>query len=130
MTIAALVFPAVGDINADGYADLILGAPVASSLAGKTYVVFGRSNWSGVSSGNLSVLEQTGSGGFVVHGDSLGSGTRTSGFSVSPAGDINGDGFADFIVGAPLANNSVGKSYIIFGAPDLSVLNWCKVLGR
>ena len=108
---------AAGDINADGYADLILGAPVANSLAGKTYVVFGRANWSGVSSGNLSVLEQTGSGGFVVHGESLASGTRTSGFSVSPAGDINGDGFADFMIGAPLANNSVGKSYIVFGGP-------------
>ncbi|MCX8518536.1 MAG: hypothetical protein ORN21_00175, partial [Methylophilaceae bacterium] len=101
---------AIGDINADGYADFILGAIGANSTAGKSYVVFGRASWSGVSTLNLSTIAQ-GSGGFVVNGEALGD---NSGYSVSPAGDINGDGYADLIVGAPFAMSAAGQSYIIF----------------
>ena len=100
-----------GDINGDGYADLIIGAQGANSNAGKSYVVFGRSSWSGVSALNLSTMAQ-GSSGFVVNGEALGD---NSGYSVSSAGDINGDGFADLIIGAKGANSNAGKSYIIFG---------------
>jgi hypothetical protein len=49
-----------------------------------------------------------------------------TGWDVSVAGDLNGDGFDDLLIGAPWADgpsNSVqfsGDSYIIFGAPNLS----------
>ncbi len=57
-----------------------------------------------------------GSGGFVING--IGANDR-SGSSVSGAGDVNGDGLADVIVGAfragPGGNTDAGESYVVFG---------------
>ena len=105
-----------GDINGDGYADFIVGTYSASSPAGKSYVVFGRSNWSGVSSLNLSTIA-AGTGGFVLTGEAAGD---RNGFSVSSAGDFNGDGYADFIVTSRWANDFAGKTYVVFGKANWS----------
>ncbi|MEY5100099.1 MAG: hypothetical protein RJA36_2818 [Pseudomonadota bacterium] len=104
-----------GDVNGDGLADLIVAAPFASSQAGRSYVVYGRSDTSAV---ELSVVA-AGSGGFVINGQCA---FDQSGYSVSSAGDVNGDGLADLIVGAnksaPDGRNMAGRSYVIFGATD------------
>ena len=63
----------------------------------------------------LNALE--GSEGFVVN--SIG-GQDRGGASVSSAGDVNGDGFADVVVGAPLAEGGraeTGQAYVVFGFP-------------
>jgi Putative Ig domain/FG-GAP repeat len=94
-----------GDINGDGKADLVLGAPnTYPNSRGAAYVIFGQSSFP--PSFNLSTLN--GTNGFVVNG--LESGSRL-GFSVNTAGDINGDGKTDLVVGAP------GRQYalVIFG---------------
>ncbi|MCF2150954.1 tandem-95 repeat protein [Desmonostoc muscorum LEGE 12446] len=106
-----------GDINSDGFDDLIIGASRADRnsqrYVGQSYVIFGRS--SGFGAGfNLSSLN--GSEGFVINGiDAF----DYSGGSVSNAGDINGDGFDDLIIGAvradPNGQNSAGESYVVFG---------------
>ena len=106
-----------GDVNGDGFADLIVGAYDASAgvrlYAGSSYVVFGKA--SGFASAtNLSTL--TGSNGFRLDGVTSG---NQSGYSVAGAGDVNGDGFADLIVGALAASpgfeTNAGSSYVVFG---------------
>ncbi|MEO5355522.1 MAG: integrin alpha, partial [Magnetococcus sp. XQGC-1] len=104
-----------GDVNGDGFADLIVGAGQADpngTDSGTSYVVFGKA--SGFSSAiNLSSLD--GSTGFRLDGVSA---HDNSGQSVSSAGDVNGDGFDDLIVGARLADpngSASGASYVVFG---------------
>ncbi len=104
-----------GDINGDGYADLVVGANGADpndSFSGSTYVVFGKA--SGFSATILpSSLD--GHNGFRLDGASL---AQNSGMTVSTAGDINGDGFADFVVGtggiSPFGTYT-SFAYIVFG---------------
>jgi hypothetical protein len=106
-----------GDVNGDGLADLIVGArysdPVAGQQAGRSYLVFGKTTGAGI---DLSAVA-AGSGGFVINGQCTGD---QSGFSVSSAGDVNGDGLADLIVGAissdPASGSDAGRSYVIFGS--------------
>jgi len=104
-----------GDVNGDGFDDIIIGSPGADPNAvpvGAAYVVFGKA------SGFTAVLELTslvGTNGFRIVGESGGDNT---GVSVSSAGDINGDGFADLIVGASDADPNgaySGASYVVFG---------------
>ena len=98
-----------GDINGDGIADLVVGACGADSLEGKTYVIFGsKSVWSSP----ISLSSLSGTNGFVLNGENTGD---FSGYSVSGAGDINGDGIADLVVGATRADSQAGKTYVIFG---------------
>lgn len=104
-----------GDVNGDGIADLLIGAPFANSngsLSGSSYVLFGRVDGF-VASLDLSVLD--GSNGFRLTGAAA---LNQSGYSVAGAGDINDDGFDDLLIGAPFADSSGssnGSSYVVFG---------------
>ena len=105
---------AAGDVNGDGRRDLVVGAPNADpgsrENAGSTYVVFGGAERGSLELGNL------GDRGFRI--DGAGAGDR-SGFAVSGAGDVNGDGRDDLLVGAPRLDArgaaSAGAVYVVFG---------------
>ena len=107
---------AAGDVNADSFDDLIVGAwtanPNGNANSGSSYVIFGRSSGFG-SAINLSTLD--GATGFRIDGENA---SDYSGGSVSRAGDVNGDGFDDLIVGADFAapnGSASGSSYVLFG---------------
>jgi hypothetical protein len=105
-----------GDVNGDGYDDVIIGARYADldgrSNVGAAYLVFGKATFltSTIELGGLD-----GSTGITLKG------TNTDdhfGCSVSGAGDVNGDGFDDIIVGAQysdLGAFDAGAAYVIFG---------------
>jgi Ca2+-binding RTX toxin-like protein len=105
-----------GDVNGDGYDDIVVGASTANpnglGNAGSTYVVFGKADGFPASL-NLGTLN--GRNGFRLSGEAV---NDESGFWVSTAGDINGDGFDDIITGARTADaNGVdsGAAYVVFG---------------
>ena len=112
---------AAEDVNADGLGDLIIGANRADpngSYSGSSYVVFGRSTAFPVTI-NLDGLN--GSTGFRL--DGVAPGDQTGG-SVAAAGDINGDGRDDVIIGARLSDpngNDSGSSYVVFGDPLIGI---------
>ena len=95
-----------GDVNADGYSDILIGASIYSTWpleAGRFSIIlgsrYGLSNWP-----DWSVVGQ----GVKDH----------FGTSVSGAGDVNGDGFSDFIIGIPgrdAASPDAGSVHIYIG---------------
>ena len=100
---------AVGDVNGDGYGDIIIGATSANSGAGTVYVVYGGPTrkggtaWAGtevMAAGSTKIIN--GIDGFRLDGVTAGDG---SGYSVA-TGDVNHDGYADVIIGAYDANSS------------------------
>ncbi|MFO0983551.1 MAG: FG-GAP-like repeat-containing protein [Planctomycetota bacterium] len=99
------------DVNGDGYSDVIVGAPFydnGSSDEGRALLFYGSS--AGLAPGP----------GWSVEGNSL---VAELGFSVAPAADVNGDGFADVIVGAPFFGPTDEGEALVFagGGAGLSL---------
>ncbi len=98
-----------GDLDGDGYADLVVGAPWAdegATDAGKVYVFRGRST----ANGTISIAEAWSMNGSQTSGN--------LGWCVAPAGDVDGDGFADLVCnenGVLPANTS--SAYVVLGRP-------------
>ncbi|EDY37123.1 FG-GAP repeat domain protein, partial [Cyanobium sp. PCC 7001] len=109
-----------GDVNGDGLADLLIGAPFAGPYSnGRSYVVYGKSvNTNPVELADIAA----GIGGFVILGEqSADFSSDASGWSVAGAGDVNGDGLADLLVGSygnDANGNNSGRSYVVFGKSD------------
>jgi len=95
---------ASGDFNGDGVPDLIVGACNANVAFGQVSIYFGGE-------------------GFTGNPDIVIDGTRYYGFfgwDVANAGDINGDGYEDFIISSHATWETTGYVYIYFGGPELN----------
>ena len=118
-SIAGFSVSSAGDVNGDGLADLLVGATgaggpgFASIGAGHAYVVFGKANASAINLFDLETANNT--QGYVIKGEAIGD---ELGFSVRSAGDVNGDGLADVIVGTPYNSANAGAVYVVFGKSD------------
>jgi len=93
-----------GDVNSDGYDDVIVGANGYSAFTGRAYIFYG-----GASMNSVADVIMTGE--FTGH---------NFGSSVSGAGDVNNDGFSDVIIGAYSSNTNTGKAYIFFGGVSMN----------
>ncbi len=114
---AGFAVSGAGDVNGDGFDDILIGAyardTAGGEAAGAAYLVFGSADGhpDGLDLGDLD-----GSNGFAMFGLSPMAGT---GRAVAAAGDVNGDGFDDFVVGARYADpegvGGAGEVYLIYG---------------
>lgn len=93
----------IGDVNGDGFGDLVVGANQTPSASGRAYIFFGGPGTTFDQAGDATLRGQ-------VNGDFFG-------FSAAGAGDTNGDGFADVVVGALLYGSAAGRAYVFLGGP-------------
>ena len=98
----------VGDINADGFGDILLGSPDED----RAFVIFGSNDNFNTT---IDVSDLDGGNGFALVGQT----DTNTGWSVSGTGDINGDGMDDLVVSAPLADPAgkadAGRVYVVYG---------------
>jgi hypothetical protein len=104
-----------GDVNADGFDDLLIGAP-GDFTGGSAFVLFGRADFATLSVGDLSLQ----GGGFEISGDAD---SIDLGYSVAGGGDVDGDGRGDILLGAPSANGNLGEGYVVFGKLDATLVS-------
>jgi hypothetical protein len=114
------------DVNKDGFKDILVGVQETSptvggvqrARAGTTYVIYGKAS----RTTNVDLAALTPADGFKIFGAVA---SDFSGNCISSAGDINQDGFEDFIIGASQANRLgrglAGVAYVLFGKANFGV---------
>jgi Ca2+-binding RTX toxin-like protein len=118
---AGISVSAAGDVNGDGFDDVIVAAPGADGTgkdAGEAYVVFG----SGAAFPASIDLSALGSKGFTINGDQ-----DNEQIGTVASGDFNGDGFADLVIGAYNYGTNYsgheGAAFIVFGSASPTDVN-------
>ena len=115
--LGAALAPA-GDVDGDGLADLLVGAPAGTTVdlaaPGRVLIVFGSVPLGGRAPSSIAGTLPASRFGAAVAG----------------LGPFDGDGFADFAVGAPDANNGAGLVQVFAGSPSGSPAPWFTLHGR
>ncbi len=110
-----------GDVNADGYADILIGAIQTNSYAGEAYLIYGN--------GSANLI----SGQYLLSTDAnatfVGTAGSYTGNCVAPAGDVNGDGYSDFIIGSARYNSNRGRVYVFYGNDSANLIKGTYNLG-
>jgi hypothetical protein len=125
---AGLAVAGAGDVNGDGRADVLVGAPGADNnnrtFSGSAYLVFGKTDTTRIDLANI------GGAGYRIDGAAAGD---LAGIGVAGAGDVNGDGRADVVVGAFTADNNnrtfSGSAYLVFGKADTAAIDLASLGG-
>jgi hypothetical protein len=99
-----LAVAGAGDVNNDGYDDIMVGAPRNNSITGKTYIYYGSA------SGPSALPDITLTGAGV---------SDQFGYTLSPAGDMNQDGYDDILVTSTTYDSSTGRAYLYYGGSSM-----------
>ncbi|MDZ7333716.1 MAG: FG-GAP-like repeat-containing protein [candidate division KSB1 bacterium] len=115
---AGYTVSSAGDMNGDGMADFLIGAPFLDRWGGRVYLFFGRkkADWGA----NFDIDHAD----VIFQGENYGD---KAGWSVASAGDVNGDGLSDILIGAYGNDHQAaqaGKVYLILGRKS----NWQRIV--
>jgi hypothetical protein len=127
---------AASDIDGDGLNDIVIGGHCGCSNnvkfwhGGKAYVIFGKKSFTkyfNVKDYIESNKSSKGCTGFTVHGKKA---NAWLGETVSPLGDINGDGIDDILIDSRGVKNKTGEAYILFGNKNCTFMTKISTLPR
>ncbi len=103
-----------GDFNGDAFSDILIGAPSFNVTEGRAYVVYGSDTFGNTFA--LDDLDTLSNLGVVI---SAAAGGGRFGQRAAHVGDMDGDGFGDFVVSAseadPAGKVNAGQAHVIFG---------------
>lgn len=106
------IVTSAGDVDADGFADLLVNQRGHSFNNGVVYVFRGSSDWSAPPANPIS----TDDADLEIDGPRE---DGVFGYSISAAGDVNGDGYDDWIVGNDRVSDDRGAFYVYYGGATL-----------
>ncbi len=95
-----------GDVNNDGIDDFLISSPSYCCGLGPVYLIYGSTHLANINLANL------GSSGITIT-------TYNPGQPISAAGDVNGDGNDDFLIGGYTYSSNTGIVYLIYGRSNM-----------
>jgi hypothetical protein len=101
-------FIPLGDLNGDSLADFAVAESYGVNGFGRVHVVFGKKDTQPVAWYQI----ESGKGGYEIRGENA---YDNLGFAARAAGDVDGDGRQDLVLGAPYAEMNLGRAYVVFG---------------